>query len=109
MAANAEPGRIIVNIESTDVKGDFERLKAAGATVVAEPYSFEQATGHVDRHVLRPRRELLPARQPDGPGAGRELGARPRAEPAGGRPEEPLESTRQVRLVDIADLGRDIG
>ena len=43
--SNKEPGRLIVNIESLDVKGDFERLKAAGATVVAEPYSFEQAPG----------------------------------------------------------------
>jgi len=35
---NAEPGRIIWNIESEDVAGDFESFKAAGATVVAEPY-----------------------------------------------------------------------
>jgi predicted enzyme related to lactoylglutathione lyase len=40
---NREPGRIIINIESEDVKGDFERLKAAGATVVTEPYSFDQS------------------------------------------------------------------
>ena len=38
---NAQPGRLIWNIETTDVKGEFERMKAAGATVVAEPYSFE--------------------------------------------------------------------
>jgi predicted enzyme related to lactoylglutathione lyase len=38
---NAHPGRLIWNIESTDVKADFERFKAAGATVVREPYSFE--------------------------------------------------------------------
>jgi len=42
---NAHPGRIIWNIESQDVKGDFERFKAAGATVVREPYTFEQAPG----------------------------------------------------------------
>ena len=36
--ANAQPGRIILNIESADVTGDFELLKAAGATVVREPY-----------------------------------------------------------------------
>jgi predicted enzyme related to lactoylglutathione lyase len=36
---NPQPGRLIWNIESTDVKGDFERLKAAGATVVREPYN----------------------------------------------------------------------
>ena len=38
--ANTQPGRLIWNIESADVKGDFERLKAAGATVVREPYSM---------------------------------------------------------------------
>lgn len=42
---NPEPGRIIWNIESADVKGDFERLKAAGATVVREPYSPGEASG----------------------------------------------------------------
>lgn len=31
------PGRIIWNIESRDVQADFERLKAAGAIVIAEP------------------------------------------------------------------------
>jgi predicted enzyme related to lactoylglutathione lyase len=35
---NAHPGRLIWNLESADVPGDFERLKGAGATVVAEPY-----------------------------------------------------------------------
>jgi predicted enzyme related to lactoylglutathione lyase len=37
---NAHPGRIIWNIESPDVRGDFDRFKAAGATVVAEPYGM---------------------------------------------------------------------
>jgi predicted enzyme related to lactoylglutathione lyase len=35
---NPQPGRLIVNIESSDVQGDYERFKAAGATVVREPY-----------------------------------------------------------------------
>jgi predicted enzyme related to lactoylglutathione lyase len=39
---NREPGRLIWNIESTDVRGDFERFKAAGATVIREPYSFQE-------------------------------------------------------------------
>ncbi len=39
---SAHPGRIIWNIETPDVKGDFERLKAAGAIVVAEPYGFDE-------------------------------------------------------------------
>jgi predicted enzyme related to lactoylglutathione lyase len=37
---NAHPGRIIWNIESPDVKADFDRFKAAGATVVADPYGY---------------------------------------------------------------------
>jgi predicted enzyme related to lactoylglutathione lyase len=36
--ASAEPGRMIWNLTSTDVPGDAERFKAAGATVIAEPY-----------------------------------------------------------------------
>jgi predicted enzyme related to lactoylglutathione lyase len=36
---NTQPGRILWNIETADVKGDFEKFKAAGATVVLEPYS----------------------------------------------------------------------
>jgi predicted enzyme related to lactoylglutathione lyase len=35
---NSQPGRLLWNIESADVVADFERLKAAGATVVREPY-----------------------------------------------------------------------
>ena len=42
---NAEPGRLIWNIETTDVAGDFARLKAAGAIVIREPYQFEAAAG----------------------------------------------------------------
>ena len=38
---SVHPGRIIWNIESGDVQADFERLKKAGAVVVAEPYAFE--------------------------------------------------------------------
>ena len=38
---NPQPGRLIWNIESTDVRGDFERMKVAGAIVIREPYGFE--------------------------------------------------------------------
>ena len=38
---NPAPGRLIWNISSSDVEGDFARLKAAGAIVVREPYSFD--------------------------------------------------------------------
>jgi len=40
---NAHPGRLLWNIESVDVKGDFDRLKAAGATVIREPYGPDEA------------------------------------------------------------------
>jgi predicted enzyme related to lactoylglutathione lyase len=40
---NPNPGRVIWNIETPDVRGDFERLKAAGATVVQEPYQPGEA------------------------------------------------------------------
>ena len=42
---NQQPGRLIWNIETNDVQGDFERFKAAGATVIREPYGFEEAPG----------------------------------------------------------------
>ena len=40
---NTQPGRLIWNIETADVKGEFERLKGAGATVVQEPYQPGEA------------------------------------------------------------------
>ncbi len=40
---NQQPGRLIWNIETPDVRAEFERLKAAGATVVREPYHPGQA------------------------------------------------------------------
>jgi predicted enzyme related to lactoylglutathione lyase len=36
---NAHPGRVIWNIETPDVRGETERLRGAGATVVHEPYT----------------------------------------------------------------------
>lgn len=38
---SAQPGRILLNIESDDVQRDFDRLTAAGAIVIREPYSME--------------------------------------------------------------------
>jgi predicted enzyme related to lactoylglutathione lyase len=40
---NSDAARLIWNVESDDVKGDFERFKAAGATVVREPYTMDEA------------------------------------------------------------------
>ncbi len=36
---NQEPGRIIFNFETNDVKGEFDRIKGLGAKVQQEPYS----------------------------------------------------------------------
>jgi predicted enzyme related to lactoylglutathione lyase len=42
---NREPGRIIWNFETPDVKGEFAKLKGAGATVVKEPYDPGENSG----------------------------------------------------------------
>jgi predicted enzyme related to lactoylglutathione lyase len=36
---NQHPERMVFNFETKDVKGEFERIKALGAAVIAEPYS----------------------------------------------------------------------
>jgi predicted enzyme related to lactoylglutathione lyase len=41
---NAQPGRLIWNLETADVRGEFERMKAAGAIVVREPYTMDEDT-----------------------------------------------------------------
>jgi predicted enzyme related to lactoylglutathione lyase len=35
-----DPGRVMFNFETTEVKEEFERIKAAGATVIREPYEI---------------------------------------------------------------------
>jgi predicted enzyme related to lactoylglutathione lyase len=35
-----DPGRILLNFETADVKAEFERVKAVGATVIREPYQM---------------------------------------------------------------------
>ncbi len=35
---NTNPERIMFNLETKDVKGEFERIKKLGANVVAKPY-----------------------------------------------------------------------
>ena len=40
-----EPGRVMLNFETADVTGEFERIKAVGAEVVAEPYQPEGGDG----------------------------------------------------------------
>ena len=35
-----DPGRVMLNFETTQVKAEFERIKAIGAAVVREPYEM---------------------------------------------------------------------
>jgi predicted enzyme related to lactoylglutathione lyase len=36
-----DPGRVMFNFETTQVKEEFERMKAAGAVVIKEPYDLQ--------------------------------------------------------------------
>jgi predicted enzyme related to lactoylglutathione lyase len=41
MGGNAkDPGRVMFNFETSEVKEEFERIKAAGAAVIREPYEI---------------------------------------------------------------------
>jgi predicted enzyme related to lactoylglutathione lyase len=42
---NESPGRIIVNFETPDVQGEFERIKGLGAAVEHEPYQPDGGQG----------------------------------------------------------------
>ena len=35
-----DPGRVLLNFETQQVKDEFQRIKALGATVIAEPYEM---------------------------------------------------------------------
>jgi predicted enzyme related to lactoylglutathione lyase len=35
-----DPGRVILNFETKEVKEEFERIKSIGATVIREPYEM---------------------------------------------------------------------
>ncbi len=69
---NAHPGRIIWNIETADVRGEFDRLKTAGGAVVQEPY--EPGEGMLiatfadpdDNYfqLMSPMTEVTPSEQP---------------------------------------------
>ena len=64
---NAQPGRLIWNIESADVRGDFDRFKAAGAIVVREPYEFEEAPGSAIATLADPDGNYFQLMSPMGP------------------------------------------
>lgn len=67
---NAAPGRLIWNIESDDVAGDFARLKAAGAIVIRDPYEMEEAPGYPIATLADPDDNYFQLVKPMGPPEG---------------------------------------
>ena len=67
---NATPGRLILNLESNDVLGDFAKLQAAGARVVKEPYTFDEAPGTWVATLADPDDNYFQLVSPMGPDAG---------------------------------------
>ena len=45
--SNEMPGRIMINFETPDVQGEFERIKGLGAKVEQEPYQPGPAGGEM--------------------------------------------------------------
>ncbi len=64
---NDTPGRLIWNIETPDVRGEFERLKAAGAIVVREPYELEGGPGMAIATLADPDNNYFQLMSPMGP------------------------------------------
>jgi predicted enzyme related to lactoylglutathione lyase len=71
--ANAQPGRMIWNMECPDVHGEFAKLKAAGAIVIREPYEMDEAPGFAIATLADPDNnyfQLTTPYQPTGDGPG---------------------------------------
>jgi predicted enzyme related to lactoylglutathione lyase len=49
--SNPAPGRLIWNIETPDVAAEFERMKAAGARVIAEPYQMGEDSDELNASI----------------------------------------------------------
>jgi predicted enzyme related to lactoylglutathione lyase len=64
---NAAPGRLMWNIQASDVRGEFERLKAAGAIVVRAPYELEGAPGSAIATLADPDDNYFQLMSPMGP------------------------------------------
>jgi len=67
---NPQPGRLLWNIESADVRADFERLVAAGATVVREPYSMGEEDSGLIATLADPDDNYFQLMSPMGPPEG---------------------------------------
>lgn len=65
---NIAPGRLIWNIETPNVRSEFDRLKSAGAIVVREPYGFEGMPDAVIATLADPDDNYFQLMSPMGPG-----------------------------------------
>jgi predicted enzyme related to lactoylglutathione lyase len=68
---NPAPGRMIWNIETADVRGEFDKLKAAGAIVIREPYNMEEGQEFTIATLADPDDnyfQLMSPMSPDGAG-----------------------------------------
>lgn len=65
--SNLQPGRFIWNIETADVRGEFAKLKAAGAIVIREPYEFEGQPGMAIATLADPDNNYFQLMTPMGP------------------------------------------
>lgn len=64
---NASPGRIIWNIETPQVKDQFERFVEAGAIVVREPYGFPEDPNALIATLADPDGNYFQLMSPMGP------------------------------------------
>ncbi len=64
---NAQPGRMIWNIETADVKDQFDRFVAAGAIVVREPYRFDDNRDELIATLADPDDNYFQLMSPMGP------------------------------------------
>ncbi len=64
---NQEPGRIMLNFSTADVRSEFERIKGLGAEVVAEPYEPGGAGGMLLCTFADPDGNYLQLATPMGP------------------------------------------
>ena len=67
---SAHPGRLIWNIETSDVRGTFDRFVAAGAIVVREPYGFEEDPDALIATLADPDDNYFQLTTPMGPPSG---------------------------------------
>lgn len=64
---SANPERIMFNLETDDVKGEFERIKGLGAEVIADPYGPKEEPGGLIATFADPDGNYFQLMTPMGP------------------------------------------